>query len=153
MDWELDYKENWVPNNWCFWTVVLEKILESPLDHKENQSVNSEGNQSWMFIERTDSGAQTRILWSVDVKNLLIAKDPDAGKYWRQEEKEKTEDEMVGWHHQLMDVSLSNPWELAMDRETWRAPVRGVAKCHKLSEWTEDISSSSKTESDMTEVT
>ena len=94
-------KENWVPNNWCFWTVVLEKILESPLDHKENQSVNSEGNQSWMFIERTDSGAQTRILWSVDVKNLLIAKDPDAGKYWRQEEKEKTEDEMVGWHHRL----------------------------------------------------
>ena len=98
--WELDYKESWVLKNWCFWTVVLEKTLESPLDCKENQPVHRKGDQSWVFIGRTDVEAETPILWSPDVKSwLLIGKDPDAGKDWGQEEKGTTEDEMVGWHH------------------------------------------------------
>ena len=99
--WELDYKESWALKNWCFWTVVLAKTLESPLDCKEIQPVNPKGNQSWMFIGRTDAEAETPILWSPDAKNWLIGKDPDAGKDWRQEEMGTTEDEMVGWHHQL----------------------------------------------------
>ena len=94
--WELDCKESWAPKNWCFWTVVLNKTVESPLDCKEIQPVHSKGNQSWIFIVRTD--AQTPILWLPDANNWLIGKDPDAGKDWRQEE---TEDEMVGWHHWL----------------------------------------------------
>ena len=97
--WELDYKESWVSKNWCFWTVVLEKTLESPLDCKEIQSVHPKGNQSWLFIGRTDAEAESLILWPPDAKNWLIGKDPDAGKDWRQEEKGTTEDEMVGWHH------------------------------------------------------
>ena len=97
--WELDYKESWVLKNWCFWTVVL--TLESPLDCKEIQPINPKGNQSWIFIGRTDPEAETPILWPPDMKNWLIWKDPDAGKDWGQEEKGTTEDEMVGWHHQL----------------------------------------------------
>ena len=97
--WELDYKQSWVPKNWCFWTVVLEKTLESPLDCKEIQPVYSKGDQSWVFFGRTD--AESPILWPPDVKNWLIGKDPDAGKDWRQEKKGTTEDEMVGWHHRL----------------------------------------------------
>ena len=99
--WELDYKENWVPKNQCFWTVVLEKILESPLDSKEIQSVNPKGNQSWILIGSTDAEAETPILWPPDANNWLIWKDPDAGKDWKQKEKGMTEDEMVGWHHWL----------------------------------------------------
>ena len=99
--WEWDYKESWAPKNWCFWTVVLEKTLESPLDCKEIQPVHSEGNQSWVFIGRTDIEAETPILWSPDVKGSLTWKDPDAGKEWGWEEKGMTKDEMVGWHHQL----------------------------------------------------
>ena len=98
--WELDYKESWVPKNWCFWTVVLEKTLASPLDCKEIQPVHPKGNQSWVFIGRTDAEAETPIHWPPDAKSWLTGKDPDAGKYWRQEEKVTTEDEMVGWHHQ-----------------------------------------------------
>ena len=97
--WELDYKEGWAPKNWCFWTVVLEKTLEGPLDCKEIQSVHPKGDQSWAFIGRSD--AETPILWPPDVKSWLIWKDPDAGKDLRQEEKGTTEDEMVGWHHLL----------------------------------------------------
>ena len=97
--WELGYKESWVPMNWCFWTVVLEKTLESPLDCKEIQPVHPKGNQSWIFIGRTD--VEAPIFWPLDVKNWLIWKYPDAGKHWRQEEKGMTEDEMVGWHHWL----------------------------------------------------
>ena len=97
--WELDYKESWVLKNWCFWTVVLEKSLESPLDCKEIKPVNTKGNQSWILIGRTD--AEASILWPPDVKKWLLGKDPDAGKDWRQEEKGMTEDEMVGWHHWL----------------------------------------------------
>ena len=99
--WELDYKERWPPRNWCFWTVVLEKTLESPLDCKEIQTVSLRGNQSCIFIGRTDAEAETPIFWLPDVKNWLIGKDPDAGKCWRQEEKGMTEDEMVGWHQWL----------------------------------------------------
>ena len=98
--WELAHKESWVPKNWCFWTVVLEKTLESPLDCKEIQPVNPKGNQSLIFIGRTDAEAEAPIIWLLAVKNWLIWKDPDAGKDWRQE-KEMTEDEMVGRHHQL----------------------------------------------------
>ena len=99
--WELDYKESWVPKNWCFWTVVSEMTLESPLDCKENQPVQPKGDQSWVFIGRTDVEAETPIFWPPDVKSWLIGKDPDAGRDWGQEEKGMTEDEMVGWHHQL----------------------------------------------------
>ena len=99
--WELSNKEGWVPKNWCFWTVVLEKTLESPLDCKEIQPVHPKVNQSWIFIGRTDAKAEAPILWLPDAKNWLIGKDPDAGQDWRQEEKGVTEDEMVGWHHQL----------------------------------------------------
>ena len=101
MDVRVQYNESWAPKNWCFWTVVLEKTLESPLDYMEIQPVHPKGNQSWIFIGRTDVEAETPILWPPDVKNWLIWKDPDAGKDWRQEEKGSTEDEMVGWHHRL----------------------------------------------------
>ena len=94
-------KESWVPKNWCFWTVVLEKTLESPLDCKEIQPVHPKGNQSWMFNGRTDTKAETPILWPPDAKSWLTGKDPDAGKDWGQEEKGMTEDEMAGWHHRL----------------------------------------------------
>ena len=97
--WELDCEEGWAPKNWCFWTVVLEKTLESSLNCTEIKPVNPKRNQSWIFIGRTD--AETAILWPPDAKNWLIGKDPDAGKDWRQEEKGTTEDEMVGWHHPL----------------------------------------------------
>ena len=99
--WELDYKESWAPKNWYFWTVVSEKTLESPLDCKEIQTVHPKGNQSWIFIGRTDAEAEAPILWPPDVKNWLIGKDPDAGKDWRLKEKGMTEDEMVVWHHRL----------------------------------------------------
>ena len=98
---DLDYKESWAPKNWCFWTVVLEKTLESPLNCKEIQPVHPKGDQSWVFIGRTDAEAETLILWPPDVKSWLIGKDPDAGKDRREEEKAMTEDEMVGWHHRL----------------------------------------------------
>ena len=94
-------KESWAPKNWCFWTVLLEKTFESPLDCKEIQPINPKGDQSWIFIERTDTEAETPILWPPDVKNWLIGKDPDAGKDWKWEEKGMTADEMVGWHHPL----------------------------------------------------
>ena len=94
-------KESWVPKNWCLWSVMLEKTLESPLDSKDIKSVNPKGNQSWIFIGRTDVEVETPILWPSDAKNWLIWKDPDAGQDWRWEEKGMTEDEMVVWHHQL----------------------------------------------------
>ena len=97
--WDLDHKEGWAPKNRCFWTVPLEKILESPLDCQEIQPVHPKGDQSWIFIRRTD--AETPILWLPDAKKWLIWKDPDAGKDWGQEKKGMTEDEMVGWHHWL----------------------------------------------------
>ena len=99
--WELDYKENWMLKNWCFWAVVLGKTLDSPLDCKEIKPVHPRWSQSWIFIGRTDAEAETAILWPPDAKNWLIGKDPDAGKDIRLEEKGMTEDEMVGWHHQF----------------------------------------------------
>ena len=98
---ELDYKGSWVPKNWCFWTVVLDKTLESPLDCKEIQPVYPKGDQSWVFIGRTDVEAEAPILWPPDAKSWLIGKDPDAGKDWEQEEEGATEEEMVGWYHRL----------------------------------------------------
>ena len=97
--WELDYKESWATKNGCFWTVVLEKTLESPLDSKEIQPVHPKWDQYWVFIGRTDVEAETPILWPPDAKSWVIWKDPDSGKDWGQEEKGTTEDEMVGWHH------------------------------------------------------
>ena len=99
--WESDYKESWVPKNWYVCTVVLEKTLENPLDCKKIQPVHPKGDQSWVFIGRTDVEAETPILWPPDVRNWLIGNDPDAGKDWRREEKGTTEDEMAGWHHRL----------------------------------------------------
>ena len=96
-------KKGWVPKNWCFWTVVMEKTLESPLNCKEIQPVHPKGDQPWIYIGRTDAEAEAPILWPPDAKSRLIGKDADAGKDWRQEEKGMTEDEMVGWHHHQLN--------------------------------------------------
>ena len=111
--WELYCKETWALKNWCFWTVVLEKTFESPLDCKEIQPVHPKGDQSWVFIGRTDVEAETPILWPPDAKSWLIGKDPDAGKDWGQEEKWTTEDEIVGWHHWLNGHGFG--WTLGVD--------------------------------------
>ena len=117
---ESDYKESWALTNWCFWTVVLEKTLESPLDCKEIQPVNPKGNQSWIFIGRTDAETETPTLWPPDAKNWQLGKDPDAGKDWKQEKKEMTDDEMVGWHHRL------NGWVWASSGSWWWTGKPGV---------------------------
>ena len=136
--WELDYKESWAPKNWCFWTMVLEKTHESPLDSKEIQLVNAKGNQSWIFIGRTDAEAETPILWPPDMKIWLTRKDLDAGKDWRQEEKG-----MTGWDGWMASqtrwtwvwVSSRSWW---WDREAWHVALHGVAKSQtQWSNWTE----------------
>ena len=124
--WELDYKESWALKNWCFWTVVLEKSLESPLDFKEIQPVHPEGNQSCIFIWRTDAEVETPILWSPHATNWLIGKDRDVGRDWRQEEeKGMTEDEIVGWHHQLNGHEFEQTLGVSDGQETWCAAIHG----------------------------
>ena len=120
--------ESWATKSWNFRTGVLEKILQSPLNSKEIQPVHPEGNQCWILIRRTDAEAETPILWPPDAKNWLLRKDPNAGKDLRWEEKGTTEDEMVGWHHWLTDMSLNRLWELVIDREAWHAAVHRVTK-------------------------
>ena len=126
--WELGHKEVWVLNNWCFWNVVLEKALESPLDCKEIPPVHPKGDQSWVFIGRTDAEAETAILWPPDAKRWLIWKDPDAGKDGRQEEKGMTEDQMVGWHHRLNGHEFEWTPGVVKDREAWHAAVHRLTK-------------------------
>ena len=136
--WELDCEEGWVPKNWCFWTVVLEKILVSPLGCKEIQPVHPKEHQSWVFFGRTDAKAETPILWSPDAKSWFIGKDPDDGKDWGQEEKGMIEDEMAGWYHWLNGHGCGGLQELVLDREAWSAAVHGVTKGRTwLSDWIE----------------
>ena len=146
MDVRVGREEGWVPKNWCFWTVVLEKTLESPLDCKEVQPVHSEGGQPWDFFGRNDAKAETPVLWLPHAKSWLIGKSLMLQGFWGQEEKGMTEDEMAGWHHRLnghkfewtLDMSLSELQELVMDREAWRAAIHGVIKSRtRVSDWTE----------------
>ena len=134
---ELDYEESWVPKNWWFWAMVLEKTLESPLNSKEIQPVHPKGNQSWIFIGRTDAEAKTPILWPPDVKNWFIWKDPDAGKDWRQEKKGITEDDMVGWHHWLDGHEFEQAPGVGDGQGSLACCSSWGCKETRLSDWTE----------------
>ena len=131
------YKESWVPKNWCLWTVVLEKTLESPLDYKQIQPVHPKGNQSWICIGRTGAANEMPILWPRDAKNWLTGKDLDAGKDWRQDEKGMTEDEMVGWHHRLKGREFEQTLGDSEGQGSLACCLHGVAKSQtRLSNWT-----------------
>ena len=135
--WELDHKEGWALKNWCFWVVVLEKTLESPLDSKEIKLVNPKGNQPWIFIGNTDAEAESPVFWPPDGKSWHIGKDPDSGEDWGQEEKGATEDEMVGWHYRINGYEFEPTPEVVKDREAWSAVVHGVTRSWTgLSDWT-----------------
>ena len=126
-----------MPKNWCFWTVLLDKTLESPLDYREIQPVHPKVNQSWIFIGRTDAEAKAPILGPPDEKSRLIRKDPDTGKDWRQEKKGMTEDEMVGWHHWLNGHEFEQAPGDGEGQGGWRAAVHGITKSRtQLSNWT-----------------
>ena len=136
--WELDCEESWAPKNWCVWTVVLEKTLESPLDCKEIQLVHSKGDQSWVLFGRTDAKAETPILWPPHVKSWLIGKDSDAAKDWGQEEKGMTEDEMAGWHHWLNGRGFGWTSGVVDGQGGLASAVHGVTKSWtQLSDWSE----------------
>ena len=136
--WELDCEESWVQKNWCFWTVVLEKALESPLDCKEIQPVHPKGDQSWVFIGRTNAKAETPVLWPLHEKSWLIRKDLDTGRHWGQEEKGMTEDEMAGWHHRLNGHEFEWTPGVGDGQKAWHAAVHGVTKSQtELNNWTE----------------
>ena len=126
--WELDHKESWVTENWCFQTVVLEKTLENPLESKEIEQVNSKGDQPWIFTGRTDAKAETSISWLPDAKSWLTGNDPDAVKDWGQEEKGTAEDEMVGWHHRLDGHGFEQAQGDSEGQEAWHVAVHGVTK-------------------------